>query len=110
MREAVIVNALRTAVGKAPKGTLRGTRPDDMAAAVVKELLARAPEMKPEEVEDIVIGCATPEAQQGMNMARQIGLLAGLPITTSAMTINRFCSSGLAGDCDCGGTHHLRFG
>jgi acetyl-CoA acyltransferase len=95
MREAVIVNALRTAIGKAPKGALRGTRPDDMAAAVVKELLARAPEMKPEEVEDIVIGCATPEAQQGMNMARQIGLLAGLPITTSAMTINRFCSSGL---------------
>ncbi|HZS09969.1 MAG TPA: acetyl-CoA C-acyltransferase [Blastocatellia bacterium] len=95
MREAVIVNALRTAVGKAPKGTLKGARPDDMAAAVVKELLARAPEVKPEEVEDIVIGCATPEAQQGMNMARQVGLLAGLPITTSAMTINRFCSSGL---------------
>ncbi len=95
MREAVIVNALRTAIGKAPKGTLRGTRPDDLAAAVVRELLARTPEMKPEEVEDIVIGCATPEAQQGMNMARQIGLMAGLPITTSALTINRFCSSGL---------------
>ena len=95
MREAVIVNALRTAIGKAPKGMLRGTRPDDLAAAVVRELLARTPEMKPEEVEDIVIGCATPEAQQGMNMARQIGLMAGLPITTSALTINRFCSSGL---------------
>ncbi len=95
MHEVVIVNALRTAIGKAPKGTLRGTRPDDLAATVVKELLARTPEMKPEEVEDIVIGCATPEAQQGMNMARQIGLMAGLPITTSAMTINRFCSSGL---------------
>ena len=95
MREAVLVNALRTAIGKAPKGMLRGTRPDDLAAAVVRELLARTPEMKPEEVEDIVIGCATPEAQQGMNMARQIGLMAGLPITTSALTINRFCSSGL---------------
>jgi acetyl-CoA acyltransferase len=95
MREAVIVNALRTAIGKAPRGILRGTRPDDLGAAVVKELMARAPQVKPEEVDDLVIGCATPEAQQGMNMARQIGLLSSLPITTSAMTINRFCSSGL---------------
>jgi len=95
MREAVIVNALRTAVGKAPRGRLKDTRPDDLAATVIKELLARTPEVKPEEVEDIVIGCATPEAQQGMNMARQIGLLAGLPVSASAMTINRFCSSGL---------------
>jgi acetyl-CoA acyltransferase len=95
MREAVIVNALRTAVGKAPRGALKDTRPDDLAAAVVKELLARTPEVKPEEVEDVIIGCATPEAQQGMNMARQVGLLAGLPVTASAMTINRFCSSGL---------------
>src|ERR1051325_3861877 len=95
MREAVIVNALRSAIGKAPRGTLKDTRPDDLAAAVVKELLARTPEVKPEEVEDVIIGCATPEAQQGMNMARQVGLLAGLPVTTSAMTINRFCSSGL---------------
>lgn len=95
MREAVIVNALRTAIGKAPRGSLKDTRPDDLAAAVVKELLARTPSLNPAEVEDIVIGCATPEAQQGMNMARQIGLLAGLPVTTSAMTINRFCSSGL---------------
>ena len=95
MREAVIVNALRTAIGKAPRGTLKDTRPDDLAAAVVKELLARTPEVKPEEIEDVIIGCATPEAQQGMNMARQIGLLAGLPVTASAMTINRFCSSGL---------------
>ncbi len=95
MREAVIVNALRTAVGKAPRGALKDTRPDDMAAAVIKELLARTPEVKPEDVEDVVIGCATPEAQQGMNMARQAALLAGLPVTSSAMTINRFCSSGL---------------
>jgi acetyl-CoA acyltransferase len=95
MREAVIVNALRTAVGKAPRGTLKDMRPDDLAAAVVKELLARTPEVKPEEIEDVIIGCATPEAQQGMNMARQVGLLAGIPDTASAMTINRFCSSGL---------------
>lgn len=95
MREVVIVNVLRTAIGKAPKGTLKGTRPDDMGAAVIKELMERTPEVRPEEVEDVVIGCATPEAQQGMNMARQVALLGGLPITTSAMTINRFCSSGL---------------
>ncbi len=95
MREAVIVNALRTAGGKAPRGTLRDYRPDDMAAEVIRALLARTPEMKSEEVEDVVIGCATPEAQQGMNMARQIGLLAGLPVSSSAITINRFCSSGL---------------
>jgi len=95
MREAVVVNALRTAIGKAPRGKLKDTRPDDLAATVVRELMARTPEVNPDEVEDLVIGCATPEAAQGMNMARQVGLLAGLPVTTSAMTINRFCSSGL---------------
>ncbi|HYE75077.1 MAG TPA: acetyl-CoA C-acyltransferase [Blastocatellia bacterium] len=95
MREAVIVNALRTAVGKAPRGTLKDVRPDDLAAAVIKDLIARTPEVKPEEIEDVIIGCATPEAQQGMNMARQVSLLAGIPDTASAMTINRFCSSGL---------------
>jgi acetyl-CoA acyltransferase len=95
MREAVVVNALRTAIGKAPRGKLKDTRPDDLAATVVRELMARTPEVNPDEVEDLIIGCATPEAAQGMNMARQVGLLAGLPITTSAMTINRFCSSGL---------------
>jgi acetyl-CoA acyltransferase len=95
MREAVIVNALRTAIGKAPRGTLRDTRPDDLGAAVVKELMARTPEVGVDEVEDVVIGCATPEAQQGMNMARQIAILGGLPVSASAMTINRFCSSGL---------------
>jgi acetyl-CoA acyltransferase len=95
MREAVIVNALRTAVGKAPRGTLKDQRPDDLAAAVMKDLLARHPEVAPAEIEDVVIGCATPEAQQGMNMARQAALLAGIPDTASAITINRFCSSGL---------------
>ena len=95
MREAVIVNALRTAVGKAPRGTLKDARPDDLAAAVIKELLARTPEVAAEEVEDVVLGCAMPEAEQGMNMARQAALLGGLPNSSSAMTINRFCSSGL---------------
>ena len=95
MREAVIVRALRTGGGKAPRGTLKDFRSDDMAAAVIRELVARTPELDPAEVEDVIIGCATPEAQQGMNMARQIVFLSGLPITTSAMTINRYCSSGL---------------
>ncbi len=95
MREAVIVNALRTAIGKAPRGILKDQRPDDLAAAVIKDLLARHPEVNPAEIEDVVIGCATPEAQQGMNMARQAALLAGIPNTASAVTINRFCSSGL---------------
>ena len=95
MREVVIVNALRTAVGKAPRGTLKDARPDDLAATVMKELLARHPEVAPAEIEDVVIGCATPEAQQGMNMARQAALLAGIPNTAAALTINRFCSSGL---------------
>lgn len=95
MREAVIVNALRTAVGKAPRGSLKDKRPDEAAATVIKELMARTPEVSPAEIEDVVIGCATPEAQQGMNMARQTALLAGLPNSSSAITINRFCSSGL---------------
>ena len=95
MREAVIINALRTAVGKAPRGMLKDARPDDLAAAVIKELLARTPEVAAEEVEDVVLGCAMPEAEQGMNMARQAALLGGLPNSSSAMTINRFCSSGL---------------
>ena len=95
MREAVIVNALRTAIGKAPRGILKDTRPDDLGGAVIKELLARTSGLDPAEVDDVVIGCATPEAQQGANMARQIALLGGLPVTASALTINRFCSSGL---------------
>jgi acetyl-CoA acyltransferase len=95
MREAMLVSSVRTAVGKAPKGTLRATRPDDLAALVIKEALTRAPGVKPEDIEDVVIGCATPEAEQGMNLARIASLRAGLPVSVSAMTINRFCSSGL---------------
>jgi acetyl-CoA acyltransferase len=95
MREAVLVSSVRTAVGKAPKGALRTTRPDDLAAFAIKEALARAKGLQPEDVEDVIIGCATPEAEQGMNLARIASLRAGLPVSVSAMTINRFCSSGL---------------
>ena len=95
MREAVIVSIARTAVGKAPRGTLRNTRPDDMAAAVIQEVLRRVPAFDPNEIEDVILGCAMPEAEQGNNVARVASLRAGLPVTCSAMTINRFCSSGL---------------
>ena len=95
MREAVIVSSVRTAVGKAGKGTLRLTRPDDMAAEAIKGALARVPAVAPETVGDVVLGCAMPEAEQGMNVARIASLLAGVPHTAAAMTINRFCSSGL---------------
>ncbi|HEV7857616.1 MAG TPA: acetyl-CoA C-acyltransferase [Pyrinomonadaceae bacterium] len=95
MREAVIVSAVRTAVGKAPKGTLRNMRPDEMGAAVIKEAIARAEGLDVAEIEDVVMGCAMPEAEQGMNVARAAAIRAGLPVGTSAMTINRFCSSGL---------------
>jgi acetyl-CoA acyltransferase len=95
MNGAVIVSIARTAVGKAPRGALRSTRPDDMAAAVIREGLRRAPGLEPVEVEDVILGCAMPEAEQGNNVARVASLRAGLPVTTSAMTINRFCSSGL---------------
>jgi acetyl-CoA acyltransferase len=95
MKEAVIVSIARTAVGKAPRGTLRNTRPDDMAAAAIQEVLKRAPAIDPNEVEDVILGCAMPEAEQGNNVARVASLRAGLPVTSSAMTINRFCSSGL---------------
>ena len=95
MRDAVIVQALRTAVGKAPRGALRTTRPDDMAATVFQELLKRTPQLRAEEVDDVILGCAMPEAEQGANVARIAALRAGLPATVSAMTINRFCSSGL---------------
>jgi acetyl-CoA acyltransferase len=95
MREAVIVSAVRTAVGKAPKGTLRNTRPDEMGAAVIEEALRRAEGVGKAEVEDVIMGCAMPEAEQGMNVARAAAIRAGLPVETSAMTINRFCSSGL---------------
>ena len=95
MHDAVIVSAGRTAVGKAPKGTLRNTRPDEMGAAVIKEALARVPGLEAADVEDVIMGCAMPEAEQGMNVARASAIRAGLPVETSAMTINRFCSSGL---------------
>ena len=95
MREAVIVSTVRTAVGKAPKGTLSVVRPDDMAADVIREALARVPEVSPAAVEDVVLGCAMPEGEQGFNVARIASLRAGVPIEASAVTINRFCSSGL---------------
>lgn len=95
MKDAVIVSAVRTAVGKAPKGTLRDTRPDDMGATVIKEAIARVPGLQPSEIDDVIMGCAMPEAEQGMNVARAAAIRAGLPVETSAMTINRFCSSGL---------------
>jgi acetyl-CoA acyltransferase len=95
MSDAFIVSGARTAVGKAPRGTLRNTRPDDMAAAVFKEVLKRAPDVRGDEIEDVIIGCAMPEAEQGLNVARMASLRAGLPAETSAITVNRFCASGL---------------
>ena len=95
MQEAVIVAAVRTPVGKAKKGTLKDMRPDALAAAVIAEALRRTPELKGDEVDDVIFGCAMPEAEQGMNVARIASLLAGLPPEVSAITINRFCSSGL---------------
>ena len=94
MREAVIVDCLRTAVGKSPRGALRNSRPDDLAAMVIRALLDRYPAAK-EDVEDVILGCAMPEGEAGSNMARQAALRAGLPDSVPAMTINRFCSSGL---------------
>jgi acetyl-CoA acyltransferase len=95
MREAVIVSSVRTAVGKAPRGALRHTRPDDLAAAAIRGALARVPALLPRLVDDVILGCAMPEAEQGMNVARQAALLAGIPHSAGAMTVNRFCSSGL---------------
>ncbi len=95
MNDAVIVSAARTPVGKAPKGTLRGTRPDELAAVVIRESLRRAPGFDPADVEDVILGCAMPEAEQGLNVARIASLRAGIPVSASAVTINRFCSSGL---------------
>jgi acetyl-CoA acyltransferase len=95
MKEAVIVSAVRTAVGKAPKGTLRNTRPDEMGAAVIKEAVEQVSNLDKSQIEDVIMGCAFPEAEQGMNVARTAMLRAGLPVETSAMTVNRYCSSGL---------------
>ena len=95
MREVVVVSALRTPVGRAFKGTLRSTRPDDLAAIAMKAALERVPRLDTKEIEDVILGCAMPEGEQGMNVARIAALRAGLPVEVSAMTINRFCSSGL---------------
>ena len=95
MREVVIVSAVRTAVGKANKGTLRTTRPDDLGAVAIRGALERVPQLDVREIEDVILGCAMPEAEQGINVARIASLRAGLPVECSAMTVNRFCSSGL---------------
>src|ERR1700716_2345703 len=95
MPEAVIVSAIRTPVGRAYKGSLRATRPDDLAALAIKEALAHVPGLDPQDIDDVILGCAMPEGEQGMNVAGIASLRAGLPVETSAMTINRFCSSGL---------------
>jgi acetyl-CoA acyltransferase len=95
MTDAVIIDCLRTAVGKAPRGTLKNTRPDDMAAAVFDKLLEKHPQIAKGEIDDVILGCANPEAESGMNMARIAALRAGLPDTVPGVTINRFCSSGL---------------
>jgi acetyl-CoA acyltransferase len=95
MRDAVIVSAVRTAVGKAPKGALRAMRPDDLGAFAIRGALERVPNLDRKEIEDVIIGCAMPEGEQGMNVARICSLRAGLPIESAAMTVNRFCASGL---------------
>ena len=93
--EAVIIDCLRTPIGKAPRGTLRNTRPDDLAAAVIQALMKKYPQVAPTEIDDVIMGCAFPEAEAGMNVARTVVMRAGLPNTVPAMTINRYCSSGL---------------
>jgi acetyl-CoA acyltransferase len=95
MREAVIVSAVRTAVGKAPRGALRTTRPDDLAAIAIRGALDRVPQLDPKEIDDVILGCAMPEAEQGLNLARIAAFRAGLPNESAAMTINRYCASGL---------------
>ncbi len=94
MNEAVIVAGLRTAVGKAPRGTLRTTRPDDMAAEVIRAVMRQTPALSPDAVDDVILGCATPEGESGTNVARIAALRAGLPDSVPAVTVNRFCSSG----------------
>lgn len=94
-RDPVIVAAVRTAIGKAKRGSLATVNPSDMGAAVIRELLARAPSLDPAEIEDVIIGCAMPEGDQGLNLGRQVALHAGLPVSVAAETVNRFCSSGL---------------
>ena len=107
MKDIVIVDAVRSAVGRAHKGSLANKRPDELAAEVIRGLLKRNPKVKPELVEDVVMGCAMPEGEQGLNVARTVGLLAGLPQETSAFTINRFCSSGLQAIAEAAGSISL---
>src|SRR5436189_5013688 len=95
MQDAVIVSAVRTAVGKAPKGTLSVMRPDELGAVAIKGALDRVPQLDPSLIDDVIIGCAMPEGEQGMNVARIASLRAGIPVEASAVTVNRFCSSGL---------------
>jgi len=95
MKEAVVVSAVRTAVGKAPRGILKDTRPDDIGAIIIKEAVARVPGLKVEEIDDVVIGCAFPESDQGLNLGRVLAMRAGFPFTIPGQTVNRFCSSGL---------------
>src|SRR3977135_2709728 len=95
MEAPVIVSAVRSAVGKARAGALRAARPDDLAAAVITEAIRRAPGIDPADVDDVILGCAMPEAEQGLNVARIASLRAGIPVSASAVTVNRFCSSGL---------------
>src|ERR1700751_5243942 len=95
MKEVIIASAVRTAVGKAPRGPLRPTRPDDLAALAISGALERVPQLDRSEIEDVILGCAMPEAEPGMNGARAASFRAGLPVTASAMTINRYCASGL---------------
>src|ERR1043166_3973128 len=95
MRDVVIASAVRTAVGKAPKGSLKNTRPDDLGATAIREAVERVPGLDKSQIEDVIMGCAFPEAEQGMNVARTCMIAAGLPVETSAMTVNRYCSSGL---------------
>src|SRR5271167_3863302 len=95
MPEPVIIDCLRTAAGKAPRGALRNTRPDDLASVVIRVLLNKYPQVPQEDIEDVILGCAMPEGEAGNNIARMAALRAGLPVTTPGVTINRFCSSGL---------------
>src|SRR4030081_596731 len=95
MREVILASSVRTPVGRAFKGTLRATRPDELAAVAIKGALERVPQVDAKEIDDVILGCAMPEAEQGMNVARIAALRAGLPVEVSALTINRFCSSGL---------------
>src|SRR5439155_35001 len=110
MPEAVIVSSVRTPVGRAYKGSLRAARPDDLAALAIKEALGRVPGLEMKEIDDVILGCAMPEGEQGMNVARIASLRAGLPVETSAMTINRFCSSGLQANALRGKRNRLQTG